>query len=460
MVRAVYHDPSVVSHWMEDIRASIRHGWKWVKNGFRLFVRNLSVSKRLLWKSAMGHPLTLREHKLLITTTSDLFKLVPFSLFIIIPFAELALPIALRLFPNMLPSTFMEKSFDSATVARRIRAKRELAEFFQSVIENRNQHEIERVARNTHSEDKLSSLQAFQDLIATETAEGVRPFPSVTQIVKLGKLFEDEFKLENMSLEQLQQICRMLGLQPYGFKSHVVLQLRHYVNRLRTEDRRISWEGVDSLTENELVETCHARGMPTIGVTEATMRTQLDHWLQLSSTKEVPMSLLLWSRTCFRLDERAPVAEAPEQPEELFEDTAERQRERADDLERRLEELEREVAEGNETAVVDASSPEIPDDRDELVEKLERMESELEIQSNVIERQSEVLGGVIQFLAKLQSQPWLVVTEKEQARQIRTEVNTAMETVSREIQSIDDMLRKSKHGEDHRFYPDSDDETK
>jgi hypothetical protein len=40
---------------------------------------------------------------------SDLGRLIPFSFFIIIPFMELLLPVALKIFPNLLPSTFAEK---------------------------------------------------------------------------------------------------------------------------------------------------------------------------------------------------------------------------------------------------------------------------------------------------------------------------------------------------------------
>ena len=36
----------------------------------------------------------------------DIFRLVPFAIFVIVPFMEFLLPFALRLFPNMLPSTF------------------------------------------------------------------------------------------------------------------------------------------------------------------------------------------------------------------------------------------------------------------------------------------------------------------------------------------------------------------
>ena len=42
-------------------------------------------------------------------TTQDLLRLIPFSVFILVPFMELLLPVALKLFPNMLPSTFADK---------------------------------------------------------------------------------------------------------------------------------------------------------------------------------------------------------------------------------------------------------------------------------------------------------------------------------------------------------------
>ena len=42
-------------------------------------------------------------------TTQDLLRLIPFSVFLIVPFMELLLPVALKLFPNMLPSTFTDK---------------------------------------------------------------------------------------------------------------------------------------------------------------------------------------------------------------------------------------------------------------------------------------------------------------------------------------------------------------
>lgn len=42
-------------------------------------------------------------------TTQDLLRLIPFAVFVIVPFMEFLLPVALKLFPNMLPSTFEDK---------------------------------------------------------------------------------------------------------------------------------------------------------------------------------------------------------------------------------------------------------------------------------------------------------------------------------------------------------------
>ncbi len=63
----------------------------------------------LVHKITQGHSLTRRERGELVNTAVDLFRLVPFAVFVIVPFMEFLLPFALKLFPNMLPSTFQDK---------------------------------------------------------------------------------------------------------------------------------------------------------------------------------------------------------------------------------------------------------------------------------------------------------------------------------------------------------------
>lgn len=103
-----------------------------VQAGFKLFGFELRVASRLVFKQLRGgQGLTRRERKQLTRTTADIFRMVPFSLFIIVPFAELLLPIALRLFPNMLPSTFQSKLKEEEDLKKLLKVKTELARFLQ-----------------------------------------------------------------------------------------------------------------------------------------------------------------------------------------------------------------------------------------------------------------------------------------------------------------------------------------
>lgn len=52
-------------------------------HGFRLLALETKLSTRYIWMMMRGHSLTRRERQQLIRTVSDLFRLVPFSIFII-----------------------------------------------------------------------------------------------------------------------------------------------------------------------------------------------------------------------------------------------------------------------------------------------------------------------------------------------------------------------------------------
>ena len=51
--------------------------------------------------------------------------------FVLVPFMELLLPVALKLFPNMLPSTFEDKLKKEEKLKRSVTAKLEVARFLQ-----------------------------------------------------------------------------------------------------------------------------------------------------------------------------------------------------------------------------------------------------------------------------------------------------------------------------------------
>jgi len=92
---------------------------------------DVRTARNLLGRTLTGSTLTRRERKQLLRTVSDLFRLVPFSMFLIIPFMEFALPFALRIFPNMLPSTFQDSLKAEENMKRELQSRIAMAQFFQ-----------------------------------------------------------------------------------------------------------------------------------------------------------------------------------------------------------------------------------------------------------------------------------------------------------------------------------------
>ena len=96
-----------------DMVKNPRKTWQLVKDtchhywmGSKLLWTEIKMATQILSRVLQGSSMTRRERLQLIRTTTDIFRLVPFAVFVIVPFMEFLLPFALKLFPNMLPSTF------------------------------------------------------------------------------------------------------------------------------------------------------------------------------------------------------------------------------------------------------------------------------------------------------------------------------------------------------------------
>jgi hypothetical protein len=90
---------------MERIKDEVLHYW----HGTKLLAAETKISARLLLKLLYGKELSRREYRQLKRTTGDLLRLIPLVIIVVIPFLEFALPVLLKLFPSMLPSTFESK---------------------------------------------------------------------------------------------------------------------------------------------------------------------------------------------------------------------------------------------------------------------------------------------------------------------------------------------------------------
>ena len=51
-----------------------------------------------------------------------------------------------------------------------------------------------------------------------------------------------------MPRPQLVTMCQFMNLQPFGSDNYLRFQLRSKLNSIKEDDKRILWEGVESLT--------------------------------------------------------------------------------------------------------------------------------------------------------------------------------------------------------------------
>ncbi|XP_036429816.1 mitochondrial proton/calcium exchanger protein isoform X2 [Colossoma macropomum] len=264
-------------------------------HGFRLLWIDTTIAGRMLWRVLNGHALSRRERRQFLRTCADVFRLLPFLVFIIVPFMEFLLPVALKLFPNMLPSTFETQSKKEERLKKELRVKLEMAKFLQDTVE-------EIALRN--KADKGNVTEEFSTFFQKIRDSGERP--SNEQIIRFSKLFEDELTLDNLTRPQLVALCRLLELQSIGTNNFLRFQLIMKLRAIRADDKLIAEEGVDSLNVNELQAACRVRGMRALGVTEERLREQLKQWLELHLNQHIPTSLLLLSRAMFLPDTLSP----------------------------------------------------------------------------------------------------------------------------------------------------------
>ncbi|KAF7710600.1 mitochondrial proton/calcium exchanger protein isoform X2 [Silurus meridionalis] len=264
-------------------------------HGFRLLWNDTAITGRMLWRVLNGHALSRRERRQFLRTCADLFRLLPFLVFIIVPFMEFLLPVALKLFPNMLPSTFETKSKKEERLKMELRVKLEMAKFLQDTVE-------EIALRN--KADKGNVTEEFSTFFQKIRDSGERP--SNEEIIRFSKLFEDELTLDNLTRPQLVALCKLLELQPIGTNNFLRFQLIMKLRSIRADDKLIAEEGVESLNANELQAACRVRGMRALGVTQERLREQLKQWLELHLNQQIPTSLLLLSRAMFLPDTLSP----------------------------------------------------------------------------------------------------------------------------------------------------------
>ena len=274
------------------IKTEAHHYWV----GSKLLWVEIGIASQIVSRIAKGHGMTRRERIQLIRTTMDLFRLVPFAIFVIVPFMEFLLPFALKIFPNMLPSTFQDSLKKEENMKRELHMRIAVADFMQETFK-----EMAKLKQKSADGESSGALEVIDFMEKARLGEPL----SNESVIKIARLFKDELTLANVSRPQLVSMCRYMGLPPYGADAFLRFQLRAKLSSIKEDDRRILWEGINSLTTDELREACSNRGMRSIGMTSFGYRRQLQEWLDLSIQKNIPISLLIMSRA-FSLSSSSP----------------------------------------------------------------------------------------------------------------------------------------------------------
>ncbi|RAL12300.1 MRS7 family protein [Aspergillus homomorphus CBS 101889] len=263
----------------QKIKKEAQHYW----DGTKLLATEVRISSRLALKMAAGYELSRREHRQLRRTVTDLGRLVPFSMFVIIPFAELLLPVALKLFPNMLPSTYEGQKGREKKALKLSSTRKEVSGFLKDTLRESGLPVTAATVKN----------EEFTEFFKKIRTTGESPTPE--DVIKVCKIFKDDLTLDNLSRPQLVGICKYMNLNSFGTDAMLRYTIRHRMRQIKRDDRAIFYEGVESLSVPELQMACASRGIRTHGVSPARLREDLSVWLDLRLKQGVPSTLLVLS---------------------------------------------------------------------------------------------------------------------------------------------------------------------
>jgi len=291
----IVEDPTLLKTGSVAAWHAVKHFVQHMYVGAKLLGKNVSVASGLIAKSASGRKLIRREEKLLLRTVSDVGRLVPFSFFVFVPFMELLLPVALKMFPNMLPSTFEESYQRDKRYQNTVTTRLKLAQNMQEGLLQRLDV-LSQSDEDADDEIKKTAREATDFKVFIEKIRDGKPIEK-DSITKNARWFKDEFTLDKISRSQLEAMCSFMGIPTYGADRLLRFQIRHVLRQIQADDRKIWWEGLHALEMDDLVEANHDRGMPHSGRTREKLEQQLSRWLDLSMNSAVPPSLLILSRS-------------------------------------------------------------------------------------------------------------------------------------------------------------------
>lgn len=300
------HQPSEKKTHLDKLKEGVKH----YIDGTKLLGYEIKVSTALLGKLISGYELTRRESNQLKRTMSDLFRLIPFSAFVIIPFAELFLPVALKFFPNLLPSTYESSQQRKRKQLKLVEMKQLSAKYIKDTWKLNQVEKNKSILPDAVTTQNKALFDAFfNKLYMGKRIPSMNISFTTHELKSVALWFKNDTILDNLSRDQLIAMAKFISITPWGSDNMLRMQIRLKLKSLIDDDKRLDYESVASLTPEELHTACISRGIKTFGseVTQDSLRRDLDAWLQLRLKDRIPSVLLILCSTfTFNANSKTP----------------------------------------------------------------------------------------------------------------------------------------------------------
>jgi len=245
-------------------------------------------------------------------TWADVFKFIPFSVFIIIPGADLLIPFYLVIFPNALPSQFQSDAGKSKKLNDLVELQKMSAHKLSKMFPQRLSEALKE--REIDPDDKIKITELRRKFKEKDFL--------TTDLLDYRKIFKVYINFQYTSTKALMAICNMMSLQPItGLNTinnilkvfRVKIPIDHpavewmtrrilfrefslYMKKLRRDDSYLQFEEIEDLDEPTLNRLCFERGLPISILTRNQKLRELKKWRALSTLRNVPDSLLVYLR--------------------------------------------------------------------------------------------------------------------------------------------------------------------
>ena len=202
---------------------------------FKLFALNCAMAYRITRRIFKGEEVSVIDRNRLKRAIADIFLMVPFSVFVIIPGAEIFIPFYIKRFPSAMPSTFETADQKNDRQIKAARARIELATFMHETLD-----EMVRKQKATTSAKMLDFIKFVK-----EVRQNGRWITN-EDFKKYAPLFQDELTIDKMDRPTLLALCKIFKTNPgeyilYGRVKPFIIQLMIIFNFSTTSNLYLAW---------------------------------------------------------------------------------------------------------------------------------------------------------------------------------------------------------------------------